>query len=40
MTSGNTGLIQPFMFEPETDSDEEEEEWIIQGCLKVHVSEW
>ncbi len=30
--------MQPYMFEPETDSEEEEQ--IIQGCLQVDVSEW
>ncbi|ROL53532.1 Cyclin-K [Anabarilius grahami] len=31
----NSGLIQPYMFEPETDSGEEEEERIIQARLQV-----
>jgi len=40
MASGNTGLIQPHsMFEPETDSEEAEEQ-IVQACLEVDVSEW
>jgi len=29
MASGNIGLIQPYMFELETDLEEEVEEWII-----------
>jgi len=37
MASGNTGLIQPYMFDTETDS--EVEKLIIQG-LQVAVSEW
>jgi len=35
MASGNTVLIQQYMFEPETDS-EEVEEWITLGRLQVH----
>lgn len=39
MVSRNMGFIQPFMFERDIDS-KEEEEWNIQGCLKVDLSEW
>jgi len=41
MASGNTGLIQaiqPYMFEPEPTS-KDEEEGIIQARLQVDVSE-
>jgi len=37
MASGNFGLIQPYMFEPETDS-EADEQWIT--CIQFDVSEW
>jgi len=33
MPSWNTGLIQTYMFEAETDSEEVVEEWIIQALL-------
>ncbi len=39
MAHGNGGLIQLYMFEPETDSKEEEEQ-IIHDHLQVNVSEW
>lgn len=34
MASGDIGLIQPYMFEPETDSKEEVEEQIIQARME------
>lgn len=37
MAHGNIGVIHPYMFEPETDSEEER---TVQGCLQVSVSEW
>jgi len=40
MAKWNTGLIQAYMFKPETDSEEEEAEWIIHSRLQVDVSEW
>jgi len=35
MASGNAGLIQQYMFEPETGS-KEVKEWIILGRLQVN----
>ncbi len=38
MASGNIVLIKPYMFEPETYSEEEEEEGIIQGHCTYNVN--
>lgn len=42
LASGNIGLIQVLyiFFEPETDSEDDDEERIIQVCLQVDVSKW
>jgi len=37
LNDGKTGLTQPYMSEPETNSEWEDEEWIIQACLQVDV---
>jgi len=36
MARGNTGLIQPYMFEPETDSEEE----LYRHFYKSMISLW
>ncbi len=36
MASGNIIFIQPYMFEPETYSKEEEEEWIIRSYQMMY----
>ena len=38
--SSSAGVIQPCMFEPDTDCQKEEEELLIKGPLQVYASEW
>lgn len=32
--------MQPYMYEPNKDSQEEKEELLVRGHLQVDVSEW
>ena len=36
--SSTVGVIQPHIFEPDADSQEEEAELLVQGRLKVNLS--
>ena len=40
MASSNIGVIQLNMFEPDTDSQEAQEELLLQGRLQVDATEW
>ena len=39
MVSSNTGVIRPNIFAPDTDSQEEEEELLVEGPLQVDSSQ-
>ena len=40
LASSSFGVFQTYLFEPEPDSQEKEEQLLLQGSLQVYVSEW